>query len=353
MAASPDRPESSSEQSAAEWIVRKDRGLTSGEQEDFLAWQKMQPGAGEAWQRAETAWKAMDAARSDPALLAEAEKLEAKLKLRRRRPRLTSTLGLILAAAAALVIASLAGWRWGHGRVVTSYRVLASTAKVMALPDGSVATLNGDARLSLDFTVAERRVTLVSGEAHFDVVKNPHRPFLVRAGDLTVRAVGTAFNVRLDQNNIEVIVTEGRVRIEGLQSADPASPSTPQAQQPNSEGPEVGAGERVEVARQPSPETRTAAVQVAPLVQQEVELALAWQTTRLVFDETGLAAVVEAFNEHNLRKLELADERLGARSLTGVFRADNLDGFLRLLEASIGVRAETSDSGTIRLHPVH
>ena len=52
-----------------------------------------------------------------------------------------------------------------------------------------------------------------SGEAYFTVAKNPGRPFVVAAGGVGVRAVGTAFNVRLDSDAVEVLVTEGRVQV--------------------------------------------------------------------------------------------------------------------------------------------
>ncbi|MFO1446735.1 MAG: FecR domain-containing protein [Opitutaceae bacterium] len=255
---------------------------------------------------------------------------------------------MILATAAAVTVMFLIGWHWVGTDPESTYRVVASTAKVMELPDGSVATLNGDARITVEFSPLERRVFLVQGEAHFEVVKNPQRPFLVRAGDVTVRAVGTAFNVRLADNSVEVIVTEGRVRIEGTQALTAAPATASPSYGPPPDCPQLTAGERVSVVMRagewPQP------VQVVTLVPQEIEQALAWQTTRLVFNETALAAVVEAFNAHNERKLELADEQLRVRTLTGVFRADNLDGFVRLVEASIDVRAERTPSGSFRLH---
>jgi len=78
----------------------------------------------------------------------------------------------------------------------------------------------------------------------------------------------------------------------------------------------------------------------------DLDEALAWKSTRLVFDHTPLDQVVTAFNRYNRHQLVLADPQLSSRTLTGIFRADNLAGFTRLLPASVDVRAE--DDGESR-----
>src|SRR5688500_14994795 len=82
-----------------------------------------------------------------------------------------------------------------------------SRPETRTLPDGSVVELNAGAELALEFNSALRRVTLVRGEAHFQVTKNPERPFVVRAGNAEVRAVGTAFAVQLGTGLVDVLVT--------------------------------------------------------------------------------------------------------------------------------------------------
>ena len=94
------------------------------------------------------------------------------------------------------------------------------------LDDGSVAELNRGAEIEVNYTVAERRVVLRRGEALFTVAKNPARPFVVRAGGVDVRAVGTAFNVKLAGPNLEVLVTEGTVHVSQQTPATSASAPT-------------------------------------------------------------------------------------------------------------------------------
>src|SRR5262249_55442924 len=85
---------------------------------------------------------------------------------------------------------------------------------LVVLADGSKLTLNTSSAIHADFTGRERRVTLVRGEAYFDVAKDPTRPFIVTARSRNVIAVGTAFDVRLQDRQVKVTLVEGKVRVE-------------------------------------------------------------------------------------------------------------------------------------------
>ena len=86
--------------------------------------------------------------------------------------------------------------------------------KVIALKDGSVVTLNTASEIQVNYSDALRSVELIRGEALFDVAKNKARPFVVAAGDTSVRVVGTSFTVRhLDATPVQVLVREGIVDV--------------------------------------------------------------------------------------------------------------------------------------------
>ncbi len=91
------------------------------------------------------------------------------------------------------------------------------------MEDGSRITLNTDSQIRVDLTVKERRVELQQGEAFFEVAHDASRPFIVRAGNKRVIAVGTRFSVRREANDVRVVVTEGKVRVET--EGDPSSTS--------------------------------------------------------------------------------------------------------------------------------
>jgi transmembrane sensor len=86
----------------------------------------------------------------------------------------------------------------------------------MFLADGAEVALLEDAQVKIDEQGDELvRVTQSSGEARYDVKPNPKRRFAVRAADVTVRVLGTAFTVTLANNKVKVHVLRGRVEVEG------------------------------------------------------------------------------------------------------------------------------------------
>jgi transmembrane sensor len=203
------------------------------------------------------------------------------------------------------------------------------------LADGSVVELNRDGKIETTFTPSERRVRLVRGEALFTVTKNPSRPFVVEAGPVSVRAIGTAFDVRRADTSIDVLVTEGTVHVERPVGSSGAAPApTP-----------VTAGQLATV--------NTAAagfpVVVSGVVKAQIESALAWQGVRLELADLPLSEVIAEFNLRNRQQILIGDPAIAGLLVGGNFRADNLESFVRLLEQSFGVAAERRDDGTIVL----
>jgi len=327
-------------QAAAEWVVRHDRELTPEERRAFDAWKAADARHATEWDRIRVPWAALSEVGAVSRLTTMADIVEARARRRQVRHKRLVRTSVFFAAAAAAIALVFFGWRRPAGdggsrtaqqNAPASYRVLASTARVQTLADGSVAELNGDSRIETDFTPAERRVRLVQGEAHFAVAKNPARPFLVSAGGVIVRAVGTAFDVRLAADSVDVLVTEGTVRLEG---AAPGAPT-------------LVAGQRavIDLSR------RGGAVVVTTPSRDEIDSSLAWKSEQLVFEHTPLADVIAAFNQRNSPRLELADPALRSRPLTGVIRADNLEGLLHSLAANVDVVAERRPDGVIVLRP--
>ncbi len=250
-------------------------------------------------------------------------------------------------AAAAAVALSVATYHFG-----THSAPHPAGPATRVLADGTVVELNGAAVIVSDFTVSERRVRLERGEAHFTVTKDAARPFIVTAAGVSVRAVGTAFNVRLADATVEVLVTEGQVRLQppSAQTAPVAPgntgttpPSTPSA----SPAPEplLAARQRAVVATTPS----AAAPEIATLTPGEIARVLAWQHRLLDFTATPLGDVVAAFNRRNATQLVLADPGLAALRVNASLRSDNVIGFVKLLETGFGVRAERRGENEILL----
>jgi len=348
MAAEPSNAESSAplEATASAWLARRDRGLTATEQDAYLEWLRADLRHGVMIAHLEKTWGALDAlaewrpahsARPNPELLATPRARPRRWARLTKFPFAVRTLAAAAAVALGIFVSqsNVPETPPSSGTV----RVIPSPER-LTLEDGSVVELNHGGKIETEFTAEMRRVRLVRGEAHFTVTKNPARPFIVEANGVAVRAVGTAFNVRHASDAVEVLVTEGKVQVErpvaAIVSSRVQSPITPTA---------LVAGERAIV------DTTAPAAQpvVAAVTPTEMARALSWQGVRLEFAELPLAEVVTEFNLRNRQQLVVDDATTGHLRVGGSFRADNVDAFVRLLEASFGVSAQRRADGVLVL----
>jgi transmembrane sensor len=200
--------------------------------------------------------------------------------------------------------------------------------------DGSKVTLNTNSRIRVALSEGERRVHLTQGEAFFEVAKDPRRPFVVEAGRKRVVAVGTKFSVRREEESIEVVVTEGKVRVEDAAGPlrDIAAGASGSATPEGSDGPVFLT--RGAIARADGP-----SVLVQRKSLPEAETRLSWRSGVLMFREQSLAGAVAEFNRYNVRQIVIADPAVAALRVEGNFRATNVDAFVRLLESGFPVRA--------------
>jgi len=352
MAAEPSNAENSAplEATASAWLARHDRGLTAAEQDGYFEWLRADPRHGAMIAHLEKTWGALDAlaewrpthsTQPNPDLLATPTPFRISGWV--RRIKFPFTIRTLAAAAAAVVVAGVFVFQSVSPESPPSsgtVRVI-PTPERLTLEDGSVVELNHGGKLEIDFSSETRRVRLVRGEAHFTVTKNPARPFIVEANGVAVRAVGTAFNVRYVSAAIEVLVTAGKVQVERPAALVTSSALTPSAAAPTA----LVAGERVIV------DTTVPAAQpvVAAVTPTEIARALSWQGVRLEFAELPLAEVVTEFNLRNRQQLVVGDAATGRLRVGGSFRADNLEGFVRLLEVSFGVSAQRRADGALVL----
>jgi transmembrane sensor len=215
------------------------------------------------------------------------------------------------------------------------------------LEDGSIIELNLGAVVSVDYLPTERRVWMQAGEAHFTVAKDPGRPFIVNARGVDVRAVGTAFNVRVDAEVVEVLVTEGRVQVDSTPEAAPVSTGVREVIEPPLI-PLLAARQRAIVSVLPTPRLP----EIATLTLGEIERVLAWQHRLLEFTAAPLAEIVAEFNRRNVLQLVLMEPEIAATRVSGSFRSDNVEGFVNLLQGGFGVRSERRGETEILLWKV-
>jgi transmembrane sensor len=202
---------------------------------------------------------------------------------------------------------------------------IGQTATV-TLSDGSVVTLDTNSRLRARRVNGQRRVWLDRGQAFFKVAHDRAHPFVVAAGGRTITALGTAFNVRLDRNRVEVVLAEGRVKVEG-----PKPILSPIAQKPPAA--ELTPGSRLVTA--PDRQWQIAKV--------NVDAATSWRRGQLVFVRRPLGEVVDEINRYSEKKIVVADQSLAQAPITGGFPEGDVEAFVRAVQG-YGLATVSSDS---------
>lgn len=341
------------EDQAARFLQRRDAGhWAPADEAEFSAWMAASTAHRVAYLRTEAAWEAMgrlkalgaglphrqapspaviDAVTSATTAERPGRQTNARELPHTRLPRGYKQISL---AASLLAIAGLTVFvyqLWFRGQY---YSTPVGGLTSIPLEDGSRIVLNTRSKVRVVLSRTERDVELIRGEAFFEVAKDPRRPFVVRAERARVVAVGTQFSVRRGANEaLQVVVTEGKVRIEDSALAQP--PLSPLAA-----GAPMNLVTAGEVAR-----IGAGGLHIQEESQIAAEDSLAWRNGYLIFRNTSLAAAVAEFNRYSTRQIIVEDASLAAMPLTGKFRATNSEAFVNLLEQTFHVRVEETPTG--------
>ncbi|HVI33846.1 FecR family protein [Phenylobacterium sp.] len=303
---------------AADWIVRLQADdLAESEALAFDAWLEASPEHVRAYDAALAVWGEFDSAGPD---------VDRALRADRVRPQHSRRFYLAagaLAAAAAVAVVVLPG-RLTEDRPL-GYTTVVGEHRTVSLADGSTIDLNAGTRLSVVLGRHERRVVLDEGQAVFDVAADARRPFVIDAGDRTVRVVGTRFDVRRRDGRLSVTVAEGLVEVR----------PTPQA---GGRAFRLRPGQRLDHV-EGSPQARVIAA--AP------EEVLGWRSGRLVYRDRPLGEVVADLNEQFPTPIRIEDPSLAATPISGVLIVDDQDAVIRRLALLVPVSAVRSGDSVI------
>lgn len=239
------------------------------------------------------------------------------------------------------------------GARVTSaeYETAVGGQKTALLPDGSEVVLNTDSRLAVTFTPTARVLRLARGEILVRVAEDRARPLWVVAGDRIIQALGTVFVVEItDEQEVELMVSEGKVVI-GMQS--PVATMSGADDVDVLEGAHwppvlavladnvVSAGEAVTLsAADPVRRTVTA---------DDVEVKLSWEEGRLIFRSEPLEKALEEVERYTTVEFVFLDESLKTRTLSGRFRAGDVEALLLSLRVNFDITHEFDGDGRVLL----
>lgn len=197
------------------------------------------------------------------------------------------------------------------------------------LPDGSAVNLNSDSEVTVRYDAQERVVNVKRGQALFQVAHEERRRFRVIAGDAQVIAVGTQFDVFLQEDATVVTVVDGKVAVfDGV-----APPATTLAVIP-ADALRIGAGEQVRLGGDlKSPE----------VLMANVRETVAWVQRQIVFEQRPLHEVTEEFNRYGPIPIEINSDELRSLPITGVFNAYDTESFLAFLGRLEGVSVSSTN----------
>ncbi|MFA7555806.1 MAG: FecR domain-containing protein [Spongiibacteraceae bacterium] len=217
----------------------------------------------------------------------------------------------------------------------------------VTLSDGTVMALNTDTRVEVDYSNQRRKVRLLKGEAHFHVAHNPLRPFVVYAGEKSVRAVGTTFSVVNLPKKFGVMVVEGKVEVAETTVIHPSLPSAIKTKEvslvPVSRPIQLAAGESVTYADSISKKT------IEKVPQREIQRRLSWQDGFLDFSDTPLSDVVDELSRYTTMNIEIIDPELNKIKFGGIFRIDDLPGFFDVVQSNFHINVSYLANDTVQL----
>ncbi len=233
--------------------------------------------------------------------------------IERARPHRNFWTHAIMASAAAILVAvgiqqypaMMLNWR-------ADYQTATGTRDEITLPDGSRMTLNTASAVAVDFEGSKRSVTLLRGEAYFDVVADPSRPFTVAAAFSEVEVKGTAFSVRTDAERDTVLLERGIVDVARL----PARADT--------------------TVMHPGETVMATATELSLVSNVDPIAALSWRDGRLIFENQPFEQVLGEIGRYYAHSIVVANGQVGRARVTGNYRIDNPERTIRSLAATVG-----------------
>jgi len=329
------------DEEAAAWVWRMDSaGIGAADRQAFEAWQRQDPRHRRAVSELSAVWNALDG-------LAEAKREEKIATFantaQAARPHHPQRLWIAAAAAlAAVAIGVGAVWLQRDSELQTLSTAVGQQRNV-TLADGSIVTLNTNTIVESDLRRRTREIYLRKGEAHFQVAHDRSRPFLVHAGDAVVRAVGTAFEVRvLTDQHVDVVVNEGRVEVR----PEPPSPDNAHAH-PTAAATvrALNAGERLSTA--------SLDYAVMPVTAHQLSTELAWREGAIVFDGERLSDAIAEIERYTDARIIVSDPDVAALRVGGRFRTGNVQEFFDALQTALPVSIRHAGGGVVFIDPRH
>ncbi|BBD97851.1 DUF4880 domain-containing protein [Sphingobium amiense] len=310
------------EAQAARLLARLNSNPSPQDEADICTWVESDPRHGVAFARAEAAWEEAErlkSAAADVTLppLAAIVSEEQQRRLSRNIMAVAAVAVLLFIIAAVVTIRTFTG--------VNRYETAIGQMRDIALADGSTLHLNSDSEAEVRFTDNGRKVRILKGEASFEVAHDESRPFDVEARSAVIRAVGTAFNVRLRPSLVELTVTKGAARVRCA----------------------AGRAHMVEAGRGAIIQPRNVAL--TTLDSRIMGQRTAWRDRIVELDGETVEQAAGEFNRYRTAPILIGDTRVSALRIGGRFRTTDSREFLSALQLSLPIRVVDGEDGSVML----
>ena len=208
----------------------------------------------------------------------------------------------------------------------------------LVLPDGTKVWLNSGSQLTYDKTYGNKlREVSLTGEAYFDVVKNPERPFLIHTRKMDIKVVGTAFNVKCypGEKTTETSLVRGSIEVT-LKDREEKIMLKPNEKLIINNNDDVRVKDKAAVkAEKTTVQAEKPIISLSHLTLLPVDntiIETAWVQNRLVFSGESFEDVALKMERWYNVKIEFADEKLKEEKLTGNFEKETMVEALNALQ---------------------
>ncbi len=337
------------EKKAAYWLMRlRDDDLPKEELNKFQKWIKANDAHKKAYERLSSLWLDMDVF-ADLNDMACSDINHVVNRANRFSMPLKTLFG---ALAACFVIATISMVLFlspnnANTQFKQNHVTQIGAHKTIGLPDGSTIILNSDTRIDIYYTSKSRKVILEYGEAFFEVVPDKKRPFSVQTKQGLITAVGTAFSVRVLSGKIDVVVTEGRVKLSAPHTAAaikeaPSPASAPPLIPTPSATIEVSAGQTVRFAQKVE--------SINPIDSASIERELDWRDGILAFKGDTLEQVVANISRYTELDIEIEGEELRLQPISGYFKLGETKALFDALKIIADIDVEYTEKNRVKLY---
>ena len=206
----------------------------------------------------------------------------------------------------------------------TIYETGRGESRLLPLQDGSTVTLNTQSKIAVTIDDTHRTIQLLHGEALFKVATAKRTPFIVQSGTTALRTQDATFAVcQLEAQPLEIKVCAGNVDVERGQTSQRLHANMQALLPPD--------GMLIN----------------SKVTAEDLQRDLAWQEGMLSFEDTPLAQAADEFARYSDKRIRIADPAVRAETVTGLYAANNPEGFARAAALSLNLDMQSTSAGIL------